>query len=103
MIEICNSVQMMHNVSHILSVEEAVLDKIKAFKPIIFNEVASLCGLEWSSISFHLRSPKCDSTANKKPTTSFFFDGASQDFNKIEADLLETLHRCKAPMRLELL
>lgn len=103
-IEIYNPFKMKHNVSHAFSVEEAVLNEAKAIKPIIVNEVAALCGGEWSSIGFHLRSSKSDNDAKKQPTILvFFFHGVALDFDGIESRLLETLRGYKTPFKLELL
>lgn len=83
---------------------EGCLDEVRAVKPIIVNVVAALCGQEWSSIAFHLRSPKFDNTAPRQPTILVsFFQGAALDFDKLESHLFEMLRRCKSPIKLELL
>lgn len=103
-IEIFNPFKMNYNVSHAFSVDKSVLDEAKAVKPIILNQVAALCGKDWSSIAFHLRSSKCDDNVDKRPTILvFFFHGAELDFDRIESHLLETVRGCKTPFKLELL
>lgn len=103
-IEIFNPFKMNYNVSHAFLVEKTVLDEATAVKPIIVNQVAALCGKDWSSIAFHLRSSKCDNNVNKRPTILVsFFHGAALDFDRIESHLLETLRGCKTPFKLELL
>lgn len=103
-IEIQNPAKMKYMVSDVFSVDPSFLEDVESAKQYIVNDVTALCGLEWSSIAFHLRSPKFDSNAAKVPTVLVsFFDGVTLDFTSIEAQLLEAYHHYKAGLRLELL
>lgn len=103
-IEIHNLFKMKFNLSHAFEVEKAVLDEADAISPIISNDLQALCGGEWSSIGFYLRSSKFDDNATKHPTILVqFFHGAALDFDSIESHLLETLRGCKTSFKLELL
>lgn len=95
---------MKYMVSHVFSVDPAFLKNVESIKQSIVNDITALCGLEWSSIAFHLRSPKFDGTAAEVPTVLVsFFDGVTLDFTSIEAQLSEAFYHYKAGLRLELL
>lgn len=102
-VEIRNPSKMKYMVSHVFAVDAGFLEDIESVKQRIVDEVTALCGLAWSSIAFHLRSPKFDSTAAKLPTVLVsFFEGITLDFTSIESRLSETLGHYKG-LRLELL
>lgn len=102
-VEIRNPNKMKYMVSHVFAVDAGFLEDMESVKQRIVDEVTALCGLAWSSIAFHLRSPKFDSTAAKLPTVLVsFFEGITLDFTSIESRLSETLGHYKG-LRLELL
>lgn len=55
-------------VSHIFAVDANFLEDIQSVKQGIADQIMGLCGIAWSSIAFHLRSPEFDRTAAKLPT-----------------------------------
>lgn len=81
-------------ISHVFFRIAAFFKDVKSAKQSIMDDVTALCGLHWSSIAFHLRSPKFDSTAVRLPTVLVsFFDGVTLDFTTIQSRLSETLRQ----------
>lgn len=68
-------------VSHVFAVDATFLEDIQSVEQGIADQIMALCGIAWSSIAFHLRSPKFDSAAAKLPTVLFpSIDWVALDF-----------------------
>lgn len=103
-VEICNHSKLTYNISSVLDLDNASLQGIIKLTPAIFSTVAAQSGNAWSSIAFHMRSPKWDKSAPKRATVLVFFHpGTALNFDSVETALLQVLHTASVPLRLELL
>lgn len=109
-VEICNLCRMKHNIST-LSVDrddraamDRAVDSMRDVRPAIMDTVQSLCGLQWTSIGFHLRKHRFNKAIPASPTCLVFFSKtAVLDFDTIQSRLLEILGHSEVPIKLEIL
>lgn len=103
-VEICNVSRLRYQISSVLPDDVELLDAITNLKAAMMETVMSLCSQEWTSVAFHGRRPKQDSSALASPTVLVFFRrGALLDFDSVRSSLLKVISSSVIPLRLELL
>ena len=102
-VEIKNPSYTISRVSHPLAVDEDMLANLKKLEHILVGELMSLKGLEWSSLTFHSRSPKDDWSSHVPTVLLFCKLGSWFDYGTLESKIQNLIDTFKPGIGIEIL